>query len=220
MMTAHWVIGMTAAVLWAGQVAAQTTITAGPAVAAVAVAAPPQAKVETSLGTFTIMLDRTNAPKSVANFISYAKERHFDGTTIYRIAPGFVIQMGSIEANGNSRPVHAPIPLESANGLKNVRGTLSMARQSAPATATAEFFVNLADNPDLDPDAGAAPNTTGYAVFGRVSDGMDVVDKIAAVPLGGAQGPFPPSATPMSPVLIKKVTVIDSPGPNPPPFAR
>ena len=167
-----------------------------------------------------ITLDRVNAPKSVANFIAYAKEGHFDGTTIYRIAPGFVLQMGSIEATGVSRATHAAIPLESANGLKNVRGSLSMARQSDPQSATAEFFVNLANNSNLDPASGAAPNATGYAVFGRVSDGMDVVDKIAAVPLGGAQGPFPPSATPMSPVLIKKVTVIESPGPNPPPFAR
>jgi len=219
-MTAHWVIGLAAAALWAGQVAAQTTITAGPAVAAAAVAAPPQAKVETSLGTFTITLDRTNAPKSVANFIAYAKERHFDGTAIYRVAPGFVIQMGSIEANGASRPTHAAIPLESANGLKNVRGSVSMARQNDPQSATAEFFVNLADNPNLDPAPGAAPNTTGYAVFGRISDGMDVVDRIAAVPLGGTQGPFPPGATPMSPVLIKKVMVIESPAPNPPPFAK
>jgi peptidyl-prolyl cis-trans isomerase A (cyclophilin A) len=219
-MTAHWVIGLAAAVLWAGQVTAQTTITAGPAVAAAAMAAPPQAKVKTSLGTFTITLDRTNAPKSVANFIAYAKERHFDGTTIYRVAPGFVIQMGSIEANGASRPTHAAIPLESANGLKNVRGSVSMARQNDPQSATAEFFVSLADNPDLDPAPGAAPNATGYAVFGRISDGMDVVDRIAAVRLGGTQGPFPPSATPVPPVLIKKVTVIESPAPNPPPYAK
>ena len=220
-MTAHWAMGLAAvAMVWAGGAAAQSTLTTGPAAAAAAVAVPPQAKVETSMGTFTITLDRVNAPKSVANFIAYAKEGHFDGTTIYRIAPGFVLQMGSIEATGVSRATHAAIPLESANGLKNVRGSLSMARQSDPQSATAEFFVNLANNSNLDPASGAAPNATGYAVFGRVSDGMDVVDKIAAVPLGGAQGPFPPSATPMSPVLIKKVTVIESPGPNPPPFAR
>jgi len=182
-------------------------------------APPPQAKIETTLGTFTISLDRINAPKSVANFVAYAREHHYDGTIVYRIEPGFVIQMGSFEPGGASRPVHAPVPLETANGLHNVRGTVALARQSDPNSATAEFFVNLGDNPDLDAKPGAPPNTTGYTVFGRVSDGMDVVDKIAAVPLGG-QGPFPPRATPMTPVLIRKVTITESPPPNPPAFAR
>ena len=180
---------------------------------------PPLAKVETSLGTFTILLDRTDAPKSVANFIAYAREDHYDGTIIYRVAPGFVIQMGSFEPNGASRPVHAPIPLETTNGLKNVRGSVAMARQDDPNSATAEFFVNLSDNPDLDAKPGAPANTTGYTVFGRVRDGMDVVDKIAAVPLGG-KGPFPPDSTPITPVIIKKVTIIESPAPNPPSFAK
>ena len=115
--------------------------------------------------------------------------------------------------------MRAPVPLESANGLKNMRGSVALARQSDPASATAEFFVNLADNPDLDAKPGAAPNTTGYTVFGRVSGGMDVVDKIAAVPLGG-QGPFPPGATPATPVMIRKVTAIEQSPPNPPAFAR
>jgi cyclophilin family peptidyl-prolyl cis-trans isomerase len=180
---------------------------------------PPQARVETSLGSFTIQLDPMRAPKSVANFIAYARAGHYDGTIIYRVAPGFVIQMGSFEPNGASRPVRAPIPLESANGLKNARGSVAMARQGDPNSATAEFFVDLADNPDLDPKPGAAPNTTGYAVFGRVNDGMDVVDKIAAVPLGG-DGPFPPTATPVTSIVIKKVTVIQPAPPNAPNFAR
>jgi cyclophilin family peptidyl-prolyl cis-trans isomerase len=183
------------------------------------VAAPPQAKIETSLGSFTITLDPTNAPKSTANFIAYVRAGHYDGTVVYRVEPGFVIQMGSFESGGRSRPVHAPIPLESGNGLKNLRGAVAMARQNDRASGTAEFFVDLADNPDLDPKPGAAPNTTGYAVFGRVSVGMDVVDRIGAVPLGG-QGPFPPGSTPATPVLIKKVTVIQQPAPNPPAFAR
>jgi len=180
---------------------------------------PPQARVDTSLGSFTIALDPVRAPKAVANFIAYARAGHYDGTIVYRVEPGFVIQMGSFEPNGNARPVHAPVPLETANGLKNVRGSVALARQNAPASATAEFFVNLADNPDLDPRPGAAPDSTGYTVFGRVSDGMDVVDRIAAVPLGG-QGPFPPGSTPATPVLIKRVTVIQQPAPNPPAFAR
>jgi cyclophilin family peptidyl-prolyl cis-trans isomerase len=180
---------------------------------------PPQARVDTSRGSFTIALDPMHAPKAVANFIAYARAGHYDGTVVYRVEPGFVIQMGSFEPNGNARPVHAPVPLETANGLKNVRGSVALARQNDPASATAEFFVNLADNPDLDAKPGATPNTTGYTVFGRVSDGMDVVDRIAAVPLGG-EGPFPPGSTPATPVIIKKVTVIQQPAPNPPAFAR
>ncbi|HSC17971.1 MAG TPA: peptidylprolyl isomerase [Rhizomicrobium sp.] len=191
----------------------------GPLAAGSMMAPPPQAKIETSLGSFTISLDRINAPKAVDNFMAYARARHYDGTIVYRIEPGFVIQMGSFEPGDASRPVGAPIPLETANGLHNTRGTVALARQSDPNSATAEFFVNLADNPDLDAKPGAPPNTTGYTVFGRVSDGMDVVDKIAAVPLGG-QGPFPPRATPTTPVLIRKVTITESPSPNPPPFAR
>jgi cyclophilin family peptidyl-prolyl cis-trans isomerase len=207
-------IGLAAATLFASSVAAQTAAPAGSMATP-----PPQAKVETSLGTFTILLDRINAPRSVANFTSYAREGHYDGTIIYRVAPGFVVQMGSFEPSGASRPVHAPIPLETANGLKNVRGSVAMARQGDPDSATAEFFVNLADNPDLDAKPGAPANTTGYTVFGRVRDGMDVVERIAAVPLGG-KGPFPPDSTPIAPVIIKKVTIIESPAPNPPSFAK
>jgi cyclophilin family peptidyl-prolyl cis-trans isomerase len=207
--------------LLAGGASAQTSESKlqSPPAMGIAVAAPPQARIETSLGSFTITLDRSNAPKSVANFIAYAREGHYDGTIIYRVAPGFVIQMGSFEASGTARPTHAPIALESANGLKNVRGTVAMARQADPASATAEFFVNLTDNPDLDPKPDAAANAGGYAVFGRVSGGMDVVDKIAAVPLGG-EGPFPPSATPATPVVIRKVTIAETASPNPPPYAK
>jgi cyclophilin family peptidyl-prolyl cis-trans isomerase len=163
------------------------------------------AKIDTSLGTITIALDAAHAPATVANFIAYAREGHFDGTVVYRVVPGFVIQAGSYEADGSARPTHDPIALESANGLKNLRGTLSMARSDAPASATAEFFINLSDNPDLDPKPGEAPNTTGYAVFAKVIGGMDVVDKIAASVLGG-KGPFP-DAAPAFPVVIQKVTV-------------
>lgn len=207
---------MVTVLAWTGVASAQTA--PGRAIGSM-MPAPPQARVETSLGSFTIQLDPMRAPKSAANFIAYARAGHYDGTVIYRVAPGFVIQMGSFEANGASRPVHAPIPLESANGLKNTRDSVAMARQGDPGSATAEFFVDLADNPDLDPKPGAARDTTGYAVFGRVSDGMDVVDKIAAVPLGG-DGPFPPAATPITPIVIKKVTVMQPASPNPPNFAR
>jgi cyclophilin family peptidyl-prolyl cis-trans isomerase len=168
--------------------------------------------VRTSLGAFDVALDRAHAPKAVDNFLRYVREGHFDGTMIYRVVPGFVLQMGSYEPNGNARPTHDPIPLESANGLLNKRGTLSMARSDDPSSATAEFFINLSDNTTLDPTEGKTPNTTGYTVFGKVVEGMSVVDTIAAVPLNGKQGPFP-DADPASPVVITRVTVAGDPVP-------
>jgi cyclophilin family peptidyl-prolyl cis-trans isomerase len=164
---------------------------------------------ETSLGDITVALDHAHAPKTVDNFLRYVNEGHYDGTLIYRIAPGFVIQMGSYDpATKDMRPTHDPIPLEA--GLLNTRGTISMARESDPNTATAEFFINLVDNPRLDRQPDDADGTTGYAVFGHVITGMDVVDKIAAVPLGPG-GPMP-GAFPADPVKIIKVSVITSGG--------
>jgi len=169
-----------------------------------------EARVETSLGTIVIALDRVHAPATVDNFIRYAKEGHFDGTVIYRVVPGFVIQAGSYEADGKQRGVHAPIALES--GLSNVRGAVAMARDGdVPASATAEFFIDLDDynSTALDPKPGDAPGKTGYAVFGHVTAGMNVVDKIAATPLAGGKGPFP-EAAPATPVTITKVTVSET----------
>jgi len=166
-----------------------------------------EAHIKTSLGEFDVALDRAHAPKTVDNFIRYAKGGHFDGTVIYRVVPGFVLQMGSYDKSMNARPTKAPIPLETATGLTNLRGTLSMARSEEPASATAEFFINLADNDSLDPKPGAAPNTTGYAVFGKVVEGMSVVDQIAKVALNGGKGPFP-DADPALPVVIESVTII------------
>jgi peptidyl-prolyl cis-trans isomerase A (cyclophilin A) len=171
-----------------------------------------QAIIETSLGTITVALDADHAPQTVANFIRYAKEKHFDGTVIYRVVPGFVLQMGSYEADGKPRRTHAPIALEADNGLSNIRGTLAMAHGDNPASATAEFFINLSDNSaSLNHEARDSGNTTGFAVFGHVTDSMDVVDKIAAVPLGGV-GPFT-NAAPMTPVVIETVRIIDVPPP-------
>jgi peptidyl-prolyl cis-trans isomerase A (cyclophilin A) len=166
-----------------------------------------EVRFDTSLGAFTVSLDAAHAPKSVANFLRYVNEKHYDGTVVYRVVPGFVIQIGSFDAKGNEKSAHDPIALESGNGLKNLRGTVSMARSSDPNSATAEFFVNLSDNDSLDPDAGAVPNTTGYAVFGKVVEGMTVVDKIATVPTGGSNGPFPPDASPAIPVVISHAVV-------------
>ena len=111
-------------------------------------ASGPVAKIKTSLGTITVALDRAHAPATVDNFIRYAKEGHYDGTMFYRVVPHFVIQAGSIDAKGHARATHDPIPLES--GLGNVRGAIAMARGTSPVSATAEFFINLANNKSLD----------------------------------------------------------------------
>jgi peptidyl-prolyl cis-trans isomerase A (cyclophilin A) len=171
-------------------------------------AAAQQVKIETSLGNITLALDAQHAPASVANFIRYVKSGHYDKTVFYRVVPGFVIQAGSIDAEGNGRATKAPIKLESGNGLMNVRGAVAMARSGDPNSAAAEFFIDLADNAALDAHPGDPPGTTGYAVFGHVGDGMDVIDKIAAVQLGGSKGPFAPDAAPVIPVVIKKMTVV------------
>jgi cyclophilin family peptidyl-prolyl cis-trans isomerase len=161
--------------------------------------------IQTSLGDITLELDHAHAPKTVDNFLRYVSEGHYDGTLVYRVAPGFVIQAGSYDpATSTMRPTHDPIPLEA--GLSNVRGTISMARQSEPISATAEFFINLADNARLDRQPDDADGMTGYAVFGHVITGMEVVDKIASVPVGPG-GPMP-GAFPADPVKIIKVSVI------------
>jgi cyclophilin family peptidyl-prolyl cis-trans isomerase len=168
----------------------------------------PRVAIQTNMGTIVVELDREHAPLSVANFLRYVTEHSYDNTLFYRVVPGFVIQAGTYGADHNGRPLHDPIPLEANNGLKNVRGALSMARNDEPATAQAEFFIVLADNPGLDPSPFDTENKSGYAVFGHVVEGMDVVDKIAAVPLGG-DGPFGPAA-PASPVVIDKAVLLPS----------
>ena len=174
--------------------------------------AEPTVAIQTSMGTITVELDRAHAPKTVDNFLRYVSEGHYDGTLVYRIAPGFVIQAGSYDSATNSRPVHDPIPLEAGNGLSNRRGTIAMARQSDPDSATAEFFINLGDNLNLDRQPGDADGMTGYAVFGRVVSGMDVVDKIAAVPVG--QGGPMPGQWPQTPITIQKIRIVASAPPS------
>jgi len=167
--------------------------------------ADPTVAIETSMGTVTVELDRAHAPKTVDNFLRYVGEGHYDGTLVYRVAPGFVMQAGSFDSATNARPVHDPIPLEAGNGLNNQRGTIAMARESDPNSATAEFFINLADNANLDRQPGDADGMTGYAVFGRVVSGMDVVDRIAAVPVG-AGGPMP-GQWPQTPIKIVRIRI-------------
>ena len=163
--------------------------------------------IETSMGTIILELDREHTPATADNFLRYAREGHFDGAVFYRVVPGFVIQAGSYDAEGKPRNVHDPIPLETASAPNNTRGTIAMARGDDPDSATAEFFINLADNKSLDRQPDDKGNKTGFAVFGHVIEGMDVLDRIAAVPLAGGRGPFP-DAAPAMPITIVKVTVL------------
>ena len=136
-------------------------------------------------GVITLELDEAKAPKSVANFLSYVKKGHYDGTIFHRVIPGFMIQGGGFTADLKQKPTRAPIPLEARNGLKNDKYTIAMARTSDPNSATAQFFINVKDNAMLD-----APNPDGhgYAVFGKVVSGTEVVDKIRAARTGTKGG--------------------------------
>jgi cyclophilin family peptidyl-prolyl cis-trans isomerase len=164
--------------------------------------ADPVVEVETNHGTFVITLDPGHAPKSVENFLRYVDAQHYDGTVFHRVIPTFMIQGGGFDAQLEKRPVEAPIQNEADNGLRNTRGTVAMARTSDPHSATAQFFVNVADNAFLDHQAKTGQGW-GYAVFGKVTEGMDVVDRIKAVKTG-AQGPFAKDA-PEHPVIIQQI---------------
>ncbi|QKO22154.1 peptidylprolyl isomerase [Rhodoferax sp. BAB1] len=146
----------------------------------------------TGLGTIKIELDAAKAPNSVANFLAYVNKGHYDGTVFHRVIPGFMIQGGGFEAGMNQKPTDKPINNEANNGLKNDKYTLAMARTNDPHSATAQFFINIADNGFLNHTAPSAQGW-GYAVFGKVVAGTDVVDKIAAVKTGqkGFHGDVP-----------------------------
>lgn len=133
--------------------------------------------METTKGTIEIELDSENAEVTVLNFVGYVEDGFYDGTVFHRVIPGFMIQGGGFTQDGTEKPTNDPIELESDNGLKNVRGTIAMARTSVPDSATSQFFINLVDNEFLD----RRPGNDGYAVFGTVIKGMDVVDAIAGV---------------------------------------
>jgi peptidyl-prolyl cis-trans isomerase B (cyclophilin B) len=162
----------------------------------------PVVDVVTNHGAFAIELDPVKAPKSVANFLRYVDAKHYDGTVFHRVIPTFMIQGGGFDQKLDKKPVNAAIQNEADNGLKNTRGTVAMARTNEPHSATAQFFVNVADNGFLDHQAKSGPGW-GYAVFGKVTEGMDVVDKIKGVPTG-EQGPFTKDA-PLKPVVIQTV---------------
>ena len=137
--------------------------------------------LETSMGVIEIEMDRENAPITVENFVKYASNGFFDGTVFHRVIPGFVVQGGGHLPDCTQKQTRAPIKLEADNGLRNYRGTISMARTSDPNSATSQFFLNLVDNGNLN----RSPGNDGYAVFGKITTGMDVVDRIASVRTGG-----------------------------------
>lgn len=166
----------------------------------------PQVKLQTSLGDVVIKLNAAKAPVSVENFLSYVKDGHYDGTIFHRVIPGFMAQGGGFTEKWTQKPTKAPIKNEADNGLKNTRGTIAMARTSDPQSATAQFFINYADNAFLD-YKNPTPQGWGYAVFGEVVEGQDVVDKMAAIPTGSG-GPMP-TDVPKTPIVIQKATVVD-----------
>src|SRR3954451_8915095 len=156
--------------------------------------------VETDLGTFEIALDEERAPKSVANFLKYVDEKHYDGTIFHRVIPGFMAQGGGYDASYEKKPVHDPVENEADKTRKNTRGTVAMARTNEPNSATAQFFINVADNAFLDHTAKSGSGW-GYAVFGEVTSGMEVADKMVASSTG-AKGPFAKDA-PLTSIGIK-----------------
>ena len=159
-------------------------------------------RLATSAGDIVLELEAEKAPKTVANFVQYVRAGHYDGTVFHRVIENFMIQAGGYKPDLSEKPTRPPIPLESRSGLSNVRGTVAMARTSDPNSATAQFFINVADNNFLDQPK--ARDGNGYAVFGRVVEGMDVVDRIKAVPTR-ASGMH--QNLPATPVTLNKATV-------------
>ena len=155
-------------------------------------------RLATTAGDIVVELDPAKAPKSVANFLQYVKAGHYDGTIFHRVISTFMIQGGGMTPDMKEKETRAPIPLESRNGLLNQRGTIAMARTPDPNSATAQFFINVKDNDFL--NQAQAKDGNGYAVFGKVIQGMDVVDKIKDTPTG-------PGDVPAQPIVIKKATV-------------
>ena len=162
-----------------------------------------KATIETDLGAIELELDEKKAPVTVKNFVDYAKSGHYNDTIFHRVIDGFMIQGGGFTADMNQKTAKEPIRNEAMNGLKNARGTIAMARTMVVDSATCQFFINLVDNSFLDFRNPTAQGF-GYAVFGKVTKGMDTVDKIAKVPTGN-RGMH--QDVPVKPVVIKKVTV-------------
>lgn len=172
--------------------------------ASAALAAEPRVALETSAGRIVLELDPAKAPRTVDNFLAYVKKGHYKGTIFHRVIGNFMIQGGGFTPDLQEKSTAKPIPLEARNGLSNQRGTVAMARTPDPDSATAQFFINLADNSRL--DAAQAADGHGYAVFGKVVEGMDVVDQIRAVPTG-RRGFH--SDVPTEPVIIQSAKLLD-----------
>lgn len=158
--------------------------------------------LSTSMGDIVLRLDAAKAPKSVENFLQYVKAGHYNGTVFHRVIPGFMVQGGGFTSALTQKPTRAPIDLESGNGLKNERGTVAMARTAVPNSATSQFFINLKDNEFL--NAASSRDGSGYAVFGRVVSGMDVVDRIAE---SQTQSQGPHQNVPIKPITITEAVV-------------
>jgi cyclophilin family peptidyl-prolyl cis-trans isomerase len=175
--------------------------------AAALAAGNPQVKFSTTAGDFVVELYPDKAPKTVENFLQYVKDKHYDGTLFHRVINHFMIQGGGFDTRYAQKPTRPPVVHEGREALakggpRNVVGTVAMARTSDPNSATAQFFINVNDNAFLDP----SPRQAGYTVFGKVVSGMDVIDKIKAMPTG-AGGPFP-SDVPRTPVVINSARLV------------
>ena len=177
-----------------------TTLTLG--LSAWAQGNAPRVKLATSAGDIVVELAPEKAPKTVANFLQYVRDKHYDGTVFHRVIDGFMIQGGGFTADMRQKPTRAPVPLEASNGLKNAKYTIAMARTGDPNSATSQFFINVKDNAMLD-----APNPDGhgYTVFGKVVAGADVVDKIRAVQTGNKSGM---QNVPLDTITIQSATVV------------
>jgi peptidyl-prolyl cis-trans isomerase A (cyclophilin A)/peptidyl-prolyl cis-trans isomerase B (cyclophilin B) len=171
-------------------------------------AANPQVELKTTLGAIVVELNADKAPLTVENFLQYVKNGHYDGTVFHRVIPGFMIQSGGFTADFKEKPTRAPIRNEAGNGLRNAVGTLAMARTSDPHSASAQFFINVADNTSLN-FRFPTQEGYGYAVFGKVVKGMDVVERIVKVQTG--PGPASHQNVPVKPVIIEQARLIMPP---------
>jgi len=169
-------------------------------------------KLHTNHGIITLELDAEKAPKTVENFLQYVRDGFFDGTIFHRVIDGFMIQGGGFEPGMMQKPTRSPIKNEADNGLANAVGTIAMARTNDPHSATAQFFINVKDNAALDYKS-STPQGWGYAVFGKVIDGMEVVDKIRQVPTGAGGPGNRFSDVPATPVVLESVTILPVPAP-------
>ena len=170
-------------------------------------AANPRVEIKTGMGAIVVELDPAKAPLTVENFLQYVKAGHYDGTIFHRVMPGFIIQGGGFTPEFKEKPARKPVRNEAANGLPNAAGTIAMARTPDPHSATAQFFINVADNRTLNFRFPTADGY-GYAVFGKVVKGMDVVNRIVKVRTG--PGPAPHENVPVKPVVIESARVVGS----------